>query len=566
MTTTGYPQPQHTGAARVLPLLGWLRGYRPATLRHDLIAGLTVAVMLVPQSMAYASLAGLPPVVGLYASVVPLVAYALLGTSGSLAVGPVAITALMTGAALGPLAAGDPGRYAALAAVLALMVGAIHLILAVARLGSLVSFISHPVLIGFTSAAAILIAASQVKDLFGLRADGGQTLPETLAGLFRADSGVHGITMAVAAVSLAALLLLRRYAPKLPGALLVVAGVTAVSAAFALGDRGVRILTEVPAGLPLPALPALDPSDLLALLPAAVAIALVAYLEGIAVAKALAGRARQRVHAGRELAAVGAANVAAGLFQAFPVAGGFSRSAVNFAAGARTPVSTLITAAVVALTVVLLTPAFYHLPYAVLASIVVIAVLGLVDGKGARAVWRTRRADGLVVVVTFLATLLVGVEPGLAAGIGFSLMLLVVRTVRQRRLAARALPAATDLTLTDGPDRVAVVRVDRPVYFPRATKVGDLLTQAVDDRPHLRAVVLDASAISDADVDGVHAIGHAREQLAERGVALHLAGVRAPVREVLRRGGVWQPLERAGRVDPDVDSAIARYAGPVPVR
>jgi sulfate permease, SulP family len=561
-TTAGYPQQQHTGAARLFPLLGWLRGYRRATLRHDLIAGLTVAVMLVPQSMAYASLAGLPPVVGLYASVVPLIAYALLGTSGSLAVGPVAITALMTGAALGPLAAGDPGRYAALAAVLALMVGAIHLILAVARLGSLVSFISHPVLIGFTSAAAIIIAASQVKDLFGLRADGGQTLPETLTGLFRADSGVHGITIAVAAVSLAALLLLRRYAPKLPGALLVVAGVTAVSAAFALGDRGVRILTEVPAGLPLPALPQLDPSDLLALLPAAVAIALVAYLEGIAVAKALAGRARQRVHAGRELAAVGAANVSAGLFQAFPVAGGFSRSAVNFAAGARTPVSTLITAAVVALTVVLLTPAFYHLPYAVLASIVVIAVLGLVDGTGARAVWRTRRADGLVAVVTFLATLLVGVEPGLAAGIGFSLVLLAVRTVRQRRASRDAVPAAVSAVTGE----VVVVRVDRPVYFPVATKVGDQLTQAVDDRPHLRAVVLDASAISDADVDGVHAIGHARERLAERGVALHLAGVRAPVREMLRRGGVWQPLERVGRVHPDVAGAVARYAEPVPVR
>lgn len=566
MSLTGYPQQQHTGAARVLPLLGWLRGYRRATLRHDFLAGLTVAVMLVPQSMAYASLAGLPPVVGLYASVVPLVVYALLGTSGSLAVGPVAITALMTGAALGPLAAGDPARYAALAAVLALLVGAVQVLLGVARLGSLVNFISHPVLIGFTSAAAIIIAASQFKDLFGLRADGGKTLPETLAGLWNADSSVHGITVAVAAVSLAALLLLRRYAPKLPGALLVVAAVTAVSAAFALGDRGVRILTEVPSGLPLPALPELSLSDVGALLPAAVAIALVGYLEGIAVAKALAARARQRVNAGRELVAAGAANASAGLFQAFPVAGGFSRSAVNFSAGARTPVATLITAGVVALTVLLLTPAFYHLPYAVLASIVVIAVLGLVDGKGALAAWRTRRADGLVVVVTFLATLLVGVEPGLAAGIGFSLALLIVRKVRQRRRAVESLPAATERAAIHEPDDVAVVRVDQPVYFPNAAKVGDQLTEVAEDRPGLRAVVLDATAIGDADVDGVHAIGHAREQLAERGVALHLAGVRAPVREVLRRGGVWQPLERVGRVHTDVAGAVARYAEPVPAR
>jgi sulfate permease, SulP family len=467
VNATGYPHQRHTGVARLLPLLGWLPGYRRDTLRHDLVAGLTVAVMLVPQAMAYASLAGLPPVTGLYAAVVPLVAYALLGTSGSLAVGPVAITALMTGAALGPLAGGDPARYAALAALLALMVGAIQLLLAAARLGSVVGVISRPVLIGFTSAAAIIIAASQLRDLLGLAAGGGQTLPETLTSVGRAAGTVHGLTVAVAAASLAALLLLRRRAPRLPGPLLVVAAVTALSAAFSLGDRGVRILTEVPAGLPMPALPALSAADIAALAPAAVAIALVAYLEGIAVAKALADRCHQELHPGRELVAVGAANIAAGLFQAFPVAGGFSRSAVNFAAGARTPVATLVTAVVVALTVAFLTPALHHLPYAVLAAIVVTAVLGLVDVRAALATWRERRADGLLVAATFLGTLLLGVEIGLAVGIAGSLALRWWRAAHRRssprldqRLDAVAqpcrpdretpLPAAEPVTHRDG--------------------------------------------------------------------------------------------------------------------
>lgn len=432
MSAALYPQQQRTGAARVLPLLGWLRGYNRAVLRHDLSAGITVAVMLVPQSMAYAALAGLPPVTGLYAAVVPLVVYALLGSSGALAVGPVAITALMTGAALVPLADGDPTRYAALAGLLALLVGAIQVLLGVLRLGVLVNFMSHSVLSGFTSAAAIVIAASQLKDLLGLDAERAETFPRIIGSLWQSAGTAHGLTILVSVVSVTGLVLLRRYAPRLPGALLVVAAVTAASAALALGGRGVKILAEVPNGLPAATLPAVSGSDIRALLPAAVAIALVAYLEGIAVAKALAAKSRQQVSPNGELIAVGAANAAAGLFQAFPVAGGFSRSAVNFSAGARTPVATLITAAAVAVTALLLTPAFYHLPNAVLAAIVVVAVLGLVDRRGAVNAWRASLADGLTVAVTFLVTLGFGVEPGLAAGIGFSLGVFLWRSARRR--------------------------------------------------------------------------------------------------------------------------------------
>ncbi|GIJ79165.1 sulfate permease, SulP family [Micromonospora phaseoli] len=568
MNGTGYPRPDRSGPARVVPLLGWLRHYERATLRHDLIAGLTVAVMLVPQSMAYAALAGMPPVTGLYASIVPLLVYALLGTSGSLAVGPVAITALMTGAALAPLADGDPTRYAALAGLLALLVGVIQVLMGVLRLGVLVNFMSHSVLSGFTSAAAIVIAASQVKDLLGLDAGRAETFPEIAGSLWRSATTVHGVTVLVSLVSVAGLVLLRRYVPKLPGALLVVAGVTVVSAAFSLGTRGVEILTEVPGGLPAPALPTLAGQDVRALLPAAVAIALVAYMEGIAVAKALAARTRQHVNPNQELTAVGSANVAAGIFQAFPVAGGFSRSAVNFSAGARTPLATVFTALMVALTALFLTPAFHHLPKAVLAAIVVVAVLGLIDRRAAVTAWRTRRSDGLTLALTFLVTLMFGVEPGLAAGVAFSLSVFLWRSARPHLAELGRVPDTDTYRNLDRyaglvtDPRIAIVRVDGPLYFANAQLLEDRLLALAEQRDALEAVVLDASAISDTDVDGAHAVAELHQRLAARGVALHLATVRGPVRDLLARAGVWQPVYAAGHVHRDVTAALAAVGGP----
>ncbi|WBC21408.1 sulfate permease [Solwaraspora sp. WMMA2080] len=562
MTATAYPRQERTGPARVLPILGWRRGYDRHTLRHDLIAGLTVAVMLVPQSMAYAALAGMPPVTGLYAAIVPVLVYALLGTSGSLAVGPVAITALMTATALAPLADGDPGRYAALAGLLALLVGAIQILMGVLRLGALVNFLSHSVLSGFTSAAALVIAASQVKDLLGMRVERAENLPGIVASLWHGAATIHPLTVAVAAASIAGLLLLRRYAPKVPGALLVVAAVTTVSTVLALGGRGVPILRDVPSGLPIPDLPAVALADLRALLPAAIAIALVGYMEGIAVAKSLAARSRQHVDPNAELVAVGAANAAAGAFHAFPVAGGFSRSAVNFSAGARTPVASVVTAVVVGLTALLLTPAFHHLPKAVLGAIVVVAVLGLVDYRGAWTAWRIRRADGLTLALTFAVTLVAGVEPGLAAGVVFSLAVFLRRSARPHTAELGRVPGTATFRnvaryqglVTD--PQVVVLRIDGPLYFANAQYLADRLLTLAETRTSLRAVVVDASAIGDADADGAHALAQARERLASRGVALHLATVRGPVRDLLTRSGLWPTMREAGQLHPEVADAV----------
>ncbi|MFI6577325.1 SulP family inorganic anion transporter [Nocardiopsis sp. NPDC050513] len=564
-SATVHPRQRRTGAARFLPLLGWFPDCTGRTLRADAVAGLTVGVVLVPQAMAYAALAGVPPAVGLYASVVPLAAYALLGTSGTLAVGPVAVTSLMTAAALAPLADGDPARYAALAALLALMVGAAQLVMGAARLGGIADFLSHSVLSGFASASAVLIMASQVRDLFGLHAVRASTLPETAAAVAGGLTTAHGPTVAVAAVAAVVLFAVGRLFPRVPASLVVVASLTALSAAAGLESRGVAVLGEVPSGLPAPALP--STRDATALLPAALAIALVGFTESVAVAGSLARRTGQRISPNGELVAMGAANASSGLFGGLPVAGGFARSAVNLAAGARTPVASLVSALVVAVTALLFTPLMSALPSAVLAVTVVAAAVGLVDVRGAVTAWRTRRSDGLALVLTFAATLLFGVEPGIATGVAFSLGAFLWRSSRPHTAELGRVPGTgtfRNLERFEGLDTeptIAVVRVDAPLYFANAHRVADTLLAAVEGRPEVRTLVLDASAIGGCDLDGAHALTETRRALRSRGITLRLATVRGPVRDVLTGDGVWDDMRDAGQVHPDVASAVSVARG-----
>ena len=539
--------------------LPWARGYDRSTARADLVAGVTVAVMLVPQGMAYAALAGMPPVTGLYASIVPLLVYALLGTSRTLAVGPVAIVALLSNTALLPLADGDPDRYLALAAALAALVGVVQLGLGLARLGALVNLLSHSVLSGFTSAAAIVIGTSQVKDLLGLEVERAEGFVQTVTAIAGALGTTHWPTVAVGAVSVAALVLARRRAPRLPGALLVVAGVTAASAALGFGEQGIAVLKEVPAGLPTPALPAVGLDEVLALLPSALTIAVISYMEGISVAKALAAKERETVDANAELLAVGAANVAAGLFRAFPVAGGFSRTAVNHQAGARTPGASVVTALIVAVAVLLFTPLFFHLPKAVLAAIILVAVAGLVDLRTPVQTWRTRRLDGAVVGVTFAGTLLLGIEAGIALGAALSIATFVWKSATPHmaelgRVRGTATYRNVERYETERDPGVLLLRVDAPLFFANAQHVSDRVLALVAQRPALRAVVLDASAVTDVDADGAHTLHELDRRLSDNGVVLHLATVRGPVRDVLVRSGDWSGLSR--RSHPDVPAAL----------
>lgn len=530
-----------------VPLPGWVRGYRRGWLSGDLVAGVTVAAMLIPQAMAYAALAGMPPITGLYVAVVPLVAYALLGTSSHVGFGPVALVALLTAAALDPLAAGETARYVALAGALALLVGLVLLLLGALRAGALVSIISHPVLSGFTSAAAIVIAFSQARDLLGIDMARAERLPQAVASLASRIGETHAPTLALAAGSLVALLLARRFAPRLPAALAVLAATTVLTGALGLAGGGVAVLGDVPAGLPRPTLPALGLADLRTLIAPAVVIALVGFAESIAVARAIAARTRERIDPNRELLATGAGNLSAALFSGFPVAGSFSRTAVNYEAGARSPFAGVVAAGVIALMLALFTGALVSVPRAVLAAIVVAAVLGLVDLRGAVRTLRTTPADGIVWTLTFAATLGIGVELGLAAGVALNLAIYVVRRTRPHIVELGRVQGTTVYrntarypTVTD--PRVALLRLDAPLDFLTSAHVSSKVEKVVAARAELATLVLDCSGIAAVDASGLHMLEGLRSDLAEAHVDLRLATLRGPVRDVFVRAGLWEGL------------------------
>ncbi|MFO7777127.1 MAG: SulP family inorganic anion transporter [Nitriliruptoraceae bacterium] len=534
--------------ARHFPLLGWLRRADAGSHRADVLAGLTVAAMLVPQSMAYAALAGMPPVTGLYASTVPLVAYALLGTSGQLAFGPVAIVSLLTASTLAPLAEGDPGRYVALAGLLALLVGGIQVALGLVRAGRLTSLLSHPVVSGFTSAAAIVIATSQLDKLLGIGIGRPDGWLERIGAILSGLGATHLPTLLVGVVAIAALVLGRRLGPRIPTPLLVVIATTAAVPLLGLEELGVAILGEVPSGLPRPTLPTAPLETLVALLPGALIIALLSYMEGISVARAVAARTRDRIDPDQELLASGAANLAAGVFQAFPVAGGFSRTAVNHTAGARTPLASLVTAAGVLLALLVFAPLFTTLPQVVLAAVVLVAVAKLVDVREARHAWQVERTDGIALTVTFLATLLLGVEIGIGIGIAVSLLLSLWRV---------GIPRIEVEWATDA----AVLHVEGDLLPASSARLLDAIEDHLaGSSPGASHLVLDLAGVPSADVSGVNALATADAACRTAEVELHLAGVRA---------GVTAPLERAhvlarfaGRVHPDTATALGAVGQP----
>ncbi len=545
----------------LIPAIGWVRSYRRELLRPDASAGFTVAVLLIPQSMAYATLAGLPPQAGLYAAIVSLVVYAALGTSRYISVAPVAIDSLLVAAAVGPIAQGDTAFYVAAAGLLAVLTGLMQLAMGVLRLGALVNFLSIPVISGFTSAAAVTIAATQVKDFLGLTAEGGSSFLGTIGATWAAIDSVSGTTVVIGGTAIAVLVLARRWAPQLPAALLVVAGATVLVGILRLDQHGVRVLGSVPGGLPTPQLPAADLDLVVQLAPAAAAIAVISYLESISTAKAFAAKTRQRIVPNQELVAVGAANVAAGLFRGFAVAGGLSRGAVNFRAGAKTQLAGVIAAAVLALAVAFLTPLFFYLPRAALAAVVVVAVASLVDVRGTLRMVRVHPVDAVALLVTFLATLLAGVALGLAIGVGVSLVIFIVRTARPHvaeigRVTGTARYRNIDRWDTHTDERIAILRMDAPLYFANAKFLEDRLRELVASRASLTHVVLVASAIGDIDASGVQQLTDLDKDLASSGIELHMVTVRGPVRDVLLKAGLWDALVAAGRVHTTIQAAV----------
>ncbi|MCA9704744.1 MAG: solute carrier family 26 protein [Myxococcales bacterium] len=531
---------------RSMPLASWVM-HRPRRedLRGDLVAGLTTAVMLIPQAMAYAMLAGLPPIVGLYASTVPLVVYALLGSSRQLAVGPVAMDSLLVATGVGALALPGTDAYLGMAVALAAMVGVIQVVMGLLRAGFLVNFLSRPVVSGFTSAAALIISTSQLGQLLGIPLDRGSVLD--IVG--QAVTHLHQVqpaTLAIGAGSVLLLLALRRWAPRVPAALAVVLVGTLVVWGLSLHEHGVAIVGAVPAGLPPLTLPPLDASTLQELWPIALTISLVAFLEAISVGKSMASRNGYEIDADRELRSLGLANLAGSFFGAYPVTGGLSRTAVNAQAGARTSMAGLVTAIVVALTLALLTPLFHFLPKAVLAAIIVVAVLGLVDLAEVRHLWHVERSELGLLLLTFAATLGLGVQEGIAVGVGASLVWHVARTTRPHTAVLGRLPDTEvyrnvlrfpNAATTPG---VVVLRIDAQLFFGNVTFLKQTLRGLVDGAATpVHTVVLDATAINRLDSSADEALHELHRWLHERGVTLRLSGIKGPVRDMMRRTGLW---------------------------
>lgn len=582
--------------ARYLPCLRWARQYDRGAAAKDGLAALIVTLMLIPQSLAYALLAGLPPVTGLYASILPLIAYTLLGTSRTLAVGPVAVVSLMTAAALGPLFAAGSAEYAGAAMLLALLSGALLLLMALLRLGFLANFLSHPVISGFISASGILIALGQLKHILGIQMHG-DSAPALLQGLVLGLPQAHLPTAIIGVASLAFLFLVRS---KLAGWLLalglsarvagnltkigpVLALLVAVAAVglLRLADAGVRVVGAVPSGLPMFSLPPFDPQLALQLLPAALLISLVGFVESISVAQTLAAKRRQRIEPNQELVALGGANIAAALSGGFPVTGGFARSVVNFDAGAQTPLAGALTAAGIAVTVLFFTPLFHNLPHAVLAATIMVAVLGLVDLAALRRTWRYSRQDASAMAATMLGVLLIGVEAGIILGVGLSLLLFLWRTSQPHIAVVGQLPGSQHFrnverfAVVQSP-KVLSVRVDESLYFPNARYLEDRIAELVGQHPRAEHLVLMCPGVNLIDASALESLEVIAERLGTAGIQLHLSEVKGPVMDRLRRTEFLQHF--AGRVfisqyeallalDPQTtQQALAPLPGPVAPR
>jgi len=550
--------------ARV-PALDWLAHYQRRHLAGDALAGVIVATLLIPQAMAYALLAGLPPEVGLYASLLPLAIYALLGSSRFLSVGPSALLSLLIVTQVAALAEPGSPRYLVFAMATALVAGVMQIAMGAARLGVLTNFLSQPVLSGFTSAAACLIALSQAKHLLGVTLPPTHDLRELLGELARAVPQTRWPTVAISLTSVLVLLAFRDLLPRilarwkaLPAALaqslvksgpivVVIVG-AALVAAFHLGARhGVSIIGEIPGGLPRFAFPALAASEFLSLAPLAFTVSFIGFLENISVAKSLAAKRRQKVDSDQEFIALGAANLAAGVTGGYPVSGSFARSMVNFTAGAHTGLASLITVAVVGLAALLLMPLFHHLPHAVLAAIIIVAVSGLIDFRMPRRLWRYNPADAAALILTFVAVLTVGVTQGIVIGVGSTILLYLWRTSRPHlAVVGRVGNSAQFLNVrrheVQTLPHVLLLRVDESLYFANSKYVEDWVLGAAAERPQLRHLVLICSAINFIDASALETLTGLEIRLRDAGIQLSLAEVKGPVMDRLARSDLIEQL------------------------
>ena len=536
---------------KVFPIAEWLPYYSIHTLRGDLLAGLTVGVMLVPQSMAYALLAGMPPIYGLYASVVPLIIYPLLGTSRHLAVGTVAIDMLIVYAGLSVLAEPGSDTYIRLALLLTAMVGIFQILMGLARLGFLVNFLSRPVIAGFTSAAAIIIGLSQLKNLLGIDIPSSQQVHILLWNVLKAIDQIHWLTFALGLSGIVLLKLLKKWKPLFPAPLFVVALFALIVWKFELYKFGVEIVGPIPSGFPSFSPPPFELEYAQKLLPTAIALALVQFMNVISLGKTFALKFGYSIKANRELIAIGSANFAGSFFKSLPVSGSFSRTAVNVQAGAKTPLSNLFAALVIVLTLLFLTPWFYYLPIPIFASIIMVAAFSMVDVKELKYLFKAKRIDGAIALITFSATLFIGIQEGILLGIALSILAVLYRISRPHVAILGHVPGTRqyrDIKRFPEARRIPdtlILRIDASFGFANAEFLKDfILTTVRESSQPIKYVIIDASSVNDLDLTALQALESIAQFLKEKGIELYITGAKGPVRDVFERTGFFDRLGR----------------------
>lgn len=536
---------------RYFPILQWFPSYKKAYLSGDINAGLTVGIMLIPQGMAYAMIAGLPPVFGLYASLIPQIIYAIMGTSRQLAVGPVAMDSLLVASGLGALAISGIDEYVVMAIFLALFMGAIQLGLGLLRMGFLVNFLSKPVISGFTSAAAIIIGLSQLKHLLGTSIERSNQVHFLLKNAFVTLTDTNLITLGIGIAAILLIKAIKKINKSIPAALVVV--VIGILGIYFLGlnEFGVKIVGEVPSGLPSFGVPSIDYSRISELVPIALTLALIAFMEAISVAKAVEEKHTDyRIDANQELVALGTSNIIGSFFQSYPTTGGFSRTAVNDQAGAKTGVAPIVSALVVGLTLLFLTPLFYYLPNAVLAAIIMVAVFGLIDFQYPFELFKNRKDEFYLLLATFLITLTVGIKEGILLGVLFSLLLLVYRTSRPH-IAVLGRIKNTDYFKnivrfpedTETFKEFLIIRFDAQLYFGNKEYFKKELLELLQGKgSEIRYVILNAEAVNYIDSSAVHMLRQLITELKNMNIKLVIAGAIGPARDILYHSGIIEDI------------------------
>jgi sulfate permease, SulP family len=553
------------GFARYLPILGWGQRYDRVTLTSDLIAALIVTIMLIPQSLAYALLAGLPPEVGLYASILPLLAYALFGTSRALAVGPVAVVSLMTATAIAPIAGQGTPEYLTAALTLALMSGGILALMGILRLGFLANLLSHPVISGFITASGILIATSQLKSILSIKASG-ETLPALLKSLAGNIGDLNMPTLTLGMLATAFLFWVRKglkpllvrlgLAPRTADLLAKAGPIVAVAASIlavvglGLEAQGVKTVGRIPQSLPPFALPVFDPGLWSQLLVPAFLISVIGFVESVSVAQTLAAKRRQRISPDQELLGLGASNLAAAISGGYPVTGGFARSVVNFDAGAETPAAGAYTAVGIALAALFLTPLLASLPIATLAATIIVAVLSLVDIKTPRTIWRYSKPDFAALATTIAVTLLFGVEPGVIGGVALSLALFLWRSSRPHAAIVGRVPGTEHFRNVKRHDvltepHLLTIRIDEALTYLNSRWLEEFVLEQVAEHPALKHLILMCSAVNVIDASALESLEAINHRLTEGGIKLHLSEVKGPVMDALKRSPLLDDLTGA---------------------